>query len=550
MPASSRTAARALVDTLVAQGVAAVFCVPGESYLAVLDALADTPAIRVVTCRHEAGAAHMAAAHGRLTGRPGICMVTRGPGATHASVGIHAAAQDSAPMILFVGQIARGHRGRGAFQEVDYPATLGGLAKWAVELDDPARVDEIVSRAFSVAINGRPGPVIVALPEDMLAEPAPGLPPAPRAVLHATALAPALAAEIVARIDAAARPLLLLGGGGWSDAALLALADWAEAGRLPVALAFRRKDLIDNAHPGYVGDLGLGANPKLLAHVREADLIVAIGARLGDAATQGYTLFTRAETAARLIHLHPDPAELGRVWPPSLAAAVAPDDAAAALVARPLGLRDPAWRDSGHADYRAFAAPVPVTGAVNLSEIFAEFSAALPADAIITNGAGNYAAWAHRFHRHRRPRTQLGPASGTMGYGLPAAIAAKLLWPERDVIALAGDGCFLMTAQELATAVQYDARVIVVVVDNGAYGTIRMHQARDFPGRPIATDLRNPDFAAYARAFGCWAETVETTAGFAPALSAARGSGRPALIHLKTALADIAPGRVLDDGPG
>jgi acetolactate synthase-1/2/3 large subunit len=544
---TGRTAAHAIVAALLAQGVDHVFCVPGESYLAVLDALADhEDKIRVIACRHESGAANMAEAYGKLTGRPGVCMVTRGPGATNASIGVHTAQQDSTPMILFVGQIARRDRGRGAFQEVDYPGTIGGLAKWSVELDDPNRVDEIVHRAFSMAMQGRRGPVLIALPEDMLDEAVAdtGFHPVPA---RPAGLDVGAAEEIIAKLQTAERPLLLLGGSGWDDSALAALKAWAEAAHLPVALSFRRKDLWDNDHACYVGDLGLGANPKLVARFKAADLILAIGARLGENVSQAYSLLTREQSAERLVHIHADPDELGRVWPPVLAAAADVASAARTLAATPLKRDWSAWCAEGRRDYEAFTAPVAVTGRVNLSEIFTTLGEAIGPDAIVCNGAGNYAAWLHRFHRHRTRGTQLAPTSGAMGYGVPAAIGAKLARPERDVIAFAGDGCFLMTGQELATAVQYGANVVFVVVDNGSYGTIRMHQERHYPGRTIATDLHNPDFAAYARAFGAWATTVETTEGFAPALAEARAAGRPALIHLKTSVNDISPGRTLAD---
>ncbi|PJG48158.1 thiamine pyrophosphate-binding protein [Sphingobium sp. LB126] len=539
-----KTGGRLLVEALVARGVDHVFCVPGESYLAVLDALVDEPGIRVVTCRHESGAANMAEAYGKLTGKPGICMVTRGPGATNAAIGVHTAQQDSTPMILFVGQIGRGDRGRGAFQEVDYRAALGDLAKWSVELDDASRTDEILGRAFATALQGRRGPVIIALPEDMLTEVArpQGFHPTPPC---STGLDPATAASIHAALDQATKPLLLLGGSGWSDEALKRLEKWADAAELPVLLSFRRKDLWDNEHRCYIGDIGLGTNPKLLERVREADLILAIGARLGENVTQGYTLFRREDMARKLIHILADPAELGRVWPPLIASATDVAAAALKLAETPLRGRWPQWRSAGRADYEAFSSPVAVTGQVNLSQIFAGLGAHMPADTIICNGAGNYAAWLHRFHRHRRPHTQLAPTSGAMGYGVPAAVAAKLVHPDREVICVSGDGCFLMTGQEIATAVQHDARVIFIVVDNGSYGTIRMHQEKEYPGRVIATNLRNPDFAAYARAFGAWAIAVESTEAFEPALAQARACGTVALIHVKTSVQDIAPGRTL-----
>jgi acetolactate synthase-1/2/3 large subunit len=540
------TGAQALVRSLIAHGVTHVFCVPGESYLAVLDALWDVrERIAVISCRHEAAATNMAVAHGKLTGRPGVAMVTRGPGATHAAIGVHTARQDSTPMILFVGQVARSHLGREAFQELDYPAVFGSIAKWAVQVDDAERMDEVVGRAFGAAVQGRAGPVVVALPEDMLRErtPAQARPPSPSA---RAAPPPAFVEALSRRLGKAERPLIILGGSGWTGEAAAGLADWAGRAGVPIALSFRRKDLIDNRHGAYAGDLGIGPNPRLVERVGQADLVIAIGARLGENPTQGYRLFTPAQTGERLVHVHADPAELGRVWPASLAACAEAALAAEALtsIALPDG-RWRAWGEAAHAEMEAFVRPIPVTGQVNLSEVFAHLSDVLPGDAIVANGAGNFAAWLHRFYRHRRFGTQLAPTSGAMGFGLPAGIGAKIVHPEREVVAVAGDGDFMMCAQELATAVQYGANLVTLVVDNGAYGTMRMHQERDFPGRTIATDLRNPDLVAFARSFGAWAGRVETTAEFAPALAAARAAGRPALIHLITDLADIAPGRTL-----
>ncbi|HZK98850.1 MAG TPA: thiamine pyrophosphate-dependent enzyme [Caulobacteraceae bacterium] len=539
------TAARRLVQRLIAHGVDHVFCVPGESYLAVLDALADvTDQIRVIACRHEAGAANMAEAYGKLTGKAGICMVTRGPGAAHAAVGVHTAQQDSTPMILFVGQVSRADNGRGAFQEVDYAATFGSLAKWAAELEQPERTAEIVDRAFATAQQGRRGPVVLALPEDVLVEPGGEEGPSPSAPARA-GLDPEILAEVAGRLCVAERPLVILGGSGWTRPALDGVSNWLAAHDLPVVLSFRRKDLIDNHHPCYAGDLGLGANPKLIERVKSADVLLCLGARLGENPTQGYSLFTRQETATRLIHILPGPEELGRVWPAALAAVADMEPAALALAGMALNRRWQAWRASGHADWETFTRPVAVDADVNLSEVVAHMAKVLPADAIVANGAGNFAAWLHRFYSHRAFGTQLAPTSGAMGYGFPAAIAAKLVFPSREVICFAGDGDFMMTANELATAVQYGANVVTVVIDNGSYGTIRMHQERDYPGRVIATDLRNPDFAAFARAFGAWGTTVERTADFPAAFDAARTAGAPAIIHLKTAVEAIAPGRTL-----
>ena len=541
------TVAQQIVEALVVNGVDHVFCVPGESYLAVLDALGDvTDRIRLITCRNEAGAANMAEAYGKLTGRPGVCMVTRAPGATHASVGVHTAEQDSTPMLLMVGQIATSDRGRGAFQEMDYAAVFGSVAKWAAEIDDAARVAEMMHRAFAVARQGRQGPVVLAMPEDVLTAAADG--PAPFATPAArSGLEPGALAAIGERLAAARRPVVILGGSGWTDEARAAIGGWLEAQGLPTVLSFRRKDLIDNDSPVCIGEIGLGPNPKLVERLRAADLILALGARLGDNPSQGYTLFTREETAARLIHIHGGPEELGRVWPASIAAVADVASAAEALATLDLGRAADwdAWRAGARADYDAFLKPIAVQGAVNLSEIVAHMAEVLPRDAIVCNGAGNFAAWLHRFYRHRAPRTQLAATSGAMGYGFPAAIAAKLVYPEREVICFAGDGDFLMTGQELATAVQHGANVVTVVVDNGSYGTIRAHQERRYPGRVVATDLKNPDFASYARAFGAWAVRVERTKDFPAAFEDARRAGAPALIHLVTEVEDISPGRTI-----
>ena len=543
------TAAEQIVQSLVANGIDHVFCVPGESYLPVLDALyAAGDSIRVITCRHEAGAANMAEAYGKLTGRPGVCMVTRGPGATHAAVGVHTAEQDSTPMILLVGQVARKDRGRGAFQEVDFPAVFGTLAKWAAEIDDPARVGEFMDRAFAEALQGRQGPVVLALPEDILAQDVVG--PPPRAIAPArTGLDLDALALIGARLERAVRPVMILGGSGWNDLARDMLDRWLWVHHLPTALSFRRKDLLDNNHASYIGDLGLGANPKLIETIKAADLVIALGARLGENPTQGYSLFTREETANKLIHIHPGARELGRVWPAAVSAVADVVPAALGLVtldpSRSAGWRP--WLQAARADYEAFSKPIKASGQVNLSRVVAHMAQALPEDAIVCNGAGNFAAWLHRFYRHRGYHTQLAPTSGAMGYGLPAAIAAKLIHPHREVVCFAGDGDFLMTGQEMATAMQYGANIVVVVVDNGSYGTIRAHQERRYPGRVVATDLRNPDFSAYARAFGAWSVRVERTEHFPAALAEARKAGAPALIHLVTGIEDIAPGRTITE---
>ena len=548
MTASPATAARRLVETLVLNGVDKVFCVPGESYLAVLDALADVrEEIEVIVCRHEAGAANMAEAYGKLTGKPGICMVTRGPGATHASIGIHTAHQDSTPLIMFVGQIALSDRGRGAFQEVDYREVFGGLAKWATELETPSRTVEVVERAFATALQGRMGPVVVALPENLLHEdggPAPKRPVTPARA----ALDPSFVNQVAGKLAHAERPLLVLGGSGWTEEATTAIGAWAEGMGLPLALSFRRKDLIDNLHPCYAGDLGLGPNPKLIQRLKEADLVIAIGARLGENPTLGYTVLDRDRTADTLVHIHPGAEELGRVWAPLLSGAA--DNSLAALA---LSQIEPGrqWHDQAaqaHADYLAYSSPIQTVGDVNMSEVIAHLAEALPKDAIITNGAGNFAAWLHRFHRHSARGTQLAPTSGAMGYGYPAALSAKAVAPHREVVCIAGDGDFMMSANEMATAAQYGLGVIVVVVDNGTFGTIRMHQEGHYPGRVIATDLKNPDFVKYAEAFGAFGIRVTETAAFPEALAKARDAaakGQPALVHLITDAEQISPAKTI-----
>jgi acetolactate synthase-1/2/3 large subunit len=538
------TAARRLVDTLVANGVDHVFCVPGESYLAVLDALYDVrDRIKLVICRHEAGAANMAEAYGKLTGKPGICMVTRGPGATHASIGVHTAHQDSTPMILFVGQVGLADRGRGAFQEVDYREVFGGLAKWATEIESPQRTVEIVERAFATALQGRMGPAVVALPEDILHDH--GGPAPVRAVEPARAgLDPRALDRIAERLAAAKAPILVLGGSGWTQGATTAIGDWAERLGLPVALSFRRKDLIDNRHPTYAGDLGLGPNPKLIQRMKDADLIVAIGARLGENPTQGYSLLDRSRTAETLVHIHPGAEELNRVWPAAISAAADVSLAAEAIAGIEPG-RSWTHGPEAHTEFEAFIQPVGVTGEVNMSQVMQTLREVLPDDAVVTNGAGNFAAWLHRFFPHQGRFTQLAPTSGAMGYGVPAAVAAAIIEPGRVVVNVAGDGDFMMTAQELATLRQYDARAVFIVVDNGVYGTIRMHQERDYPARVSGTDLKNPDFVQFARAFGLEAWRVETTGGLRPALEAALAAPTGGLIHLITSPEDIAPGRTI-----
>ncbi len=541
-----RRGADILADQLLLHGASRAYGVPGESYLAVLDALVDRPAFRFVVTRQEGGAAMMAEAEGKLTGRPGIAFVTRGPGATNASAGLHVAQQDSTPMILFIGQVARGMRGREAFQEIDYTQMLGPLTKWTAEIDDPARIPELVARAFSVATSGRPGPVALALPEDMLVAQA-EVPDAPAFQPAPAGADPADLEALEAALGAAQRPLVLVGGGGWSAEAKAALERWASANALPVAASFRCQDYIDNEHPSYIGHVGLGLAPDLRRRIETADLVIALGPRLGEITTQGYELFAVPTPRQRLIHIHPDPEELGRVYRPSLAICAAPARVVQALAARP-AVEAPAWAAdtaAQRAAFEAFATPARLDGPLQLGEICAELRSLLPPEAIVCNGAGNYAAWLHRFHRWQRWRTQLAPTSGSMGYGVPAAVAAKLVAPERPVVALSGDGCFLMTGQELATAAQYGLEVVFLVFDNGLYGTIRMHQEREYPGRVSATTLANPDFAALARSYGLEAWTVETTEAFRPAFDAALTCGGPALLHLKVDPEAITPATTL-----
>lgn len=526
-----RHGGRILADQLSRHGVTRVFSVPGESFLALLDGLHDTGIANIV-CRHEGGAAMMAEATGKLTGRPGICCVTRGPGATNASAGIHVARQDSTPMILLVGQIETGHRDREAFQELDYRAVFGGLAKWVAEIDDTARIPEYIARAFRVATSGRPGPVVLALPEDMLSARA-DVPDRPGPLPQAQPdLAPAARAALDL-LGAAARPMVIVGGPHWSAAAARDLGRFATARGLPVALGFRRQDYLDNRHACYAGDLNVGVNPRLAARLREADGLLVIGSRLGDIETQGYTLLSPAAHGKRLIHVHPDPDEPGRVWATDLAVtARAPDFVAALAALDPAGPGWPAWTAAARADYAWWRTPVASPGAVRQEEVIGWLSDSLPEDAIVTNGAGNYAAWLHRYFTYKRHGTQLAPTSGSMGYGFPAAIAASLAHPERTVVCLAGDGCFQMTLNEMSTAVQHGARPIVIVVNNGRYGTIRMHQERHYPGRVSGTMLANPDFAALARAYGGHGETVRDGAEFPAAFARARAAGTVAVIDL------------------
>ncbi len=545
---AARSGGRILVDALRVHGVDRLFCVPGESYLDVLDALYDYPEIAVVVAKHEGAAANMAEADGKLTGRPGICFVTRGPGATHASVGVHTAFQDSTPMILFVGQVAREARGREAFQEVEFSQMFAPLAKWTAEIDTADRIPEFVLRAFQIATSGRPGPVVLALPEDVLVETTPAADTLRYCPVQASPK-PRDVEAVGTELERAKRPLLILGGSRWSDEGCAALAAFAQANAVPVLASFRRQDLIDNRHPCYAGHLSLGLPPFLQNRVRGADLVIALGSRLGDVTTFGYTVLKPPRIPQRLVHIHPDPHELGRVYQPDLAINASPSLCAIEL-AKLKPVSDPPWRsttEEARREYEQFAArpaKAPSEG-VDLAAVVSYLSGLLPPDAMIANGAGNFTIWVHRFFTYKQPHTELAPTSGSMGYGLPASVAAKLRHPDRTVVCFAGDGDFLMYPQELATASQNGAAIIVLVVNNGMYGTIRMHQERRFPGRVSATDLASPDFVALAHSLGACAERVESTDAFAGAFDRALHAGRPALLELSVDRDQITPDRRL-----
>ena len=541
---TTRTGGRILVDQLVLQGCDRIFSVPGESFLAVLDALHDTPQIQNVVCRQEGGVAFMACADGALTGRPGIAFVTRGPGATNATIGVHVAMQDSQPMILFIGDVDRGMKDREGFQEVDFTAMFTPLAKWAVRIDDPARIPEYVARAFNVAMSGRPGPVVIALPEDMLCEAAIAT-DRPRVTPVVQAPDDAQMAALAGQLARAKAPIAIIGGAGWTPAAARDMQAFAERWGLPIAAGFRRQDAIANDAPIWAGNLGYGPNPRLVARIKAADLILAVGARLGEATTDGYTLITPDHPGQTLIHVHPDPNELDRVYRTDLAICADMTRFTAAAAALPPPAAPYAAGAEAHAEWRAWNTPVPFETRVDLGQCVAAMRDMLPADTILCNGAGNFSGWWHRYWPYAGPGTQLAPTAGAMGYGPPAAVAAALRCPDRMVVALAGDGDFMMNGQELATAMQYQCDMLVLVVDNGVYGTIRMHQEREYPARVSGTALHNPDFAALARAYGGWAATVEATDQFAPALAEAKARKGLRLLHLKTEAERISVGTTI-----
>lgn len=530
---SKRTGAQVLVDQLIIQGTDRIFTVPGESFLSVLDALHDCSEIETIATRQDGSAAFMAEADGKLTGTPGIAFVTRGPGATNASIGVHTAMQDSTPMILFIGDVARDDRDREGFQEVDFTAMFAPLAKWAARIDNAARIPEYIARAFDTASSGRPGPVVLALPEDMLRDEVEAL-DRPKVIAPAQPVCPNAMMTLTDMLNDATDPVAIVGGAGWSDKAKHYFAQYAERIGLPVAVAFRRQDNFPNTSPVYAGNLGYGPNPKLVERIKNADLVIAVGARLGEATTDGYTLITPDHPDQTLVHVHPDPDELNHVYRIDLPICAEMDEFAeqAAL-----------WEDdllsfdagkAAHADYVEWSTPKPTKAELDLGQCVSTMQEQLPADTIICNGAGNFSGWWHRYWEYGDYPSQLAPTSGAMGYGVPASVAAALRFPDRIVVALAGDGDFMMNGQELATAIQYDTNLLVLVIDNGSFGTIRLHQEREYPARLSATELRNPDFAALAKAYGGWSATVENTAEFAPALEEAMKHQGLRLLHLKT----------------
>ena len=539
-----RHGGRILADALAGHGVRAAFGVPGESFLPVLDGLHDVKdKLKFVICRQEGGASYMADAWGKLTGEPGVLFVTRGPGATNGAVGVHTAFQDSTPMLIFVGQVGNDFVEREAFQEIDYRRMYGPLTKWVAQIDRVERIPEYVSHAFHTATSGRPGPVLLALPEDMLFSDA-AVADAPHFRTGRAAPSPADMKELEHLLSGAKRPFVLIGGGGWTKQAVEGLRAWAEAAGVPVGCGFRCQDYFDNRHPNYAGDVGIGVNPKLAQRVKDADLLLVIGERLGEMTTSAYTLLDVPSPKQVLIHVQSGAEELGRVYRAALPINSNYEEFVLALAR----IRTPSWKESAqemHSNYLEWNRPIPMPGALHYGEVIAWLSQNLPEDAIVTNGAGNFASWLHRHFQYKEWRTQLAPTSGSMGYSVPAAVAAKIAAPGRTVVAVAGDGEFLMNGQEFATAMQYGAAIIVLVVNNGMYGTIRMHQEREYPGRVSGTELSNPDFAAYARAFGGHGETVERTADFAPAFQRAMASGKPAVLELRIDPEAITPSATL-----
>ncbi|WP_193165180.1 thiamine pyrophosphate-dependent enzyme [Microbulbifer hainanensis] len=544
----SANGGRILVRCLQEHGVDRIFCVPGESYLPVLDALFDAPDIQLITCRQEGGAAMMAAADGKLSGVPGVCFATRGPGATNASAGVHLAHQGSIPMVLFIGQVERAAQDREAFQEIDYRRMFGQMAKWVAQIDSAERIAEYIQRAFAVATSGRPGPVVLALPEDMLRETAPPAPPLSIPAPSAPAPSPADLKTLRELLAASHKPLVLCGESPWPQSASENLQRWCEREQLPVAAAFRCQDIFNNDHPHYIGDVGLGINPAQRTRIEAADLVIALGGRFSEIVTQNYSVL-QPGGPQKVIYAHPSAEELARV-PATLRLNTSMANLLEPLLKGTAGeipQSRRAWLESARNDYLQWTTPGELPGDLQYGHIVTWLREQLPDDAIICNGAGNYSIWVHRFFRYRRSGTQLAPISGSMGYGLPAAIAAKLRYPERPVICFAGDGCLQMTVQELATASHYGVNVVVIVVNNSSLGTIRMHQERNYPGRTSGTDLSNPDFTALALAYGFHAQTVAATEEFFPAFAEAVASDKPALLELMLPLNALTPNLKLSD---
>jgi len=545
--APMRSGGHILIDQLALHGADTVFGVPGESFLAALDGMYQNQRVRFVNSRHEGGAAMMADAYGKLTGKPGIAFATRGPGATNASAGVHVAFQDSTPMILLLGQVGRDMMEREAFQEIDYRQMFGPMTKWVAQIDDARRIPEFISRAFYTATSGRPGPVVLALPEDMLTDEV-DVPDAQPYKPQTVAPGAENLQRFEALLTAARKPLLIVGGGGWSDKARRDLEAFATAHEVPVAVSFRCQDYFDNLHASYAGHVGIGISPKFAERIRDSDLIIALGARLGEITTSGYSLFDIPQPKQPLVHVYPDPEEIGRVYAPTLGI-ISGSAAFAAAISKLQPKHQPRGEElkAAHADYLAFNEPTRSPGDVQMSRIVRDLSERLPEDTIVCNGAGNYAVWVHRFWRYRQFRTELAPTSGSMGYGLPAAVAAKHQHPNRTVIAFAGDGCFQMTGNEFMTAVENRLPIIVVVCNNGMYGTIRMHQERHYPGRVSGTNLANPDFAALARACGGFGARVDRTEDFAKAFDEAVASRLPAIIELTISPEALTPAASLSE---
>ena len=532
----SRTGAQVLINALSLNSIDRIFSIPGESFLAALDALYDKPEIALTICRNEGGASYMTEAYGKLTGKPGVCFVTRGPGATNASCGLHVAMQDSTPMILLIGQIARKDMDREAFQEIDYRRMFGQVAKWVAQIEDADRIPEYLNRAFATATSGRPGPVVLALPEDMLTDITDAADANPWQALktHPSAEDIDNTIEILSQ---AKSPIIIVGGSGWSEATRLGLQSFAEESSIPVVNTFRCQDYIDHQHPNYIGDLGIGVNPALSQRIQKADTLLVIGARLGEMSTGGFELIDIPNPSQTMIHVHSGAEELGHIYQPELAINASSGAFIEALKGRQLNVSNSKGEkkqlEQARQDFENWSTPVRSKGSLQFSEIIQTVQQATDDDAIICNGAGNNTNWLHRFYRFHQYRTQLAPTSGTMGYGVPAAISAKLMYPHRTVVAFAGDGDFMMNGQELATAMQYGANIIIIVVNNGTYGTIRMHQERDYPGRVVGTDMLNPDFCALAKAYGANADLVTRTEDFAAAFERALSANKPTLIEIQ-----------------